>query len=82
MLSVNTNVIDWRINEVIMERAIEALRRFFIAATLLVGSFYSIAFAWIAYDEQDTVYLLVSLGCGLGALASYRIINWIFQYGE
>lgn len=65
-----------------MERAIEALRRFLIAATLLVGSFYSIAFGWIAYDDQDTEYLLVSLACGLVALASYRIINWIFQYGE
>ena len=65
-----------------MERAIEALRRFFIAATLLAGGFYSIVFGWMAYDEQDAEYLLVSVGCGLGALISYRIINWIFQYGE
>ena len=65
-----------------MERAIEALRRFFIAATLLVGGFYCIVFGWLAYDEQDAEYLLVSIACGLGALISYRIINWIFQYGE
>ena len=63
-------------------RAIESLRRFFIAAALLVGGFYCLAFAWLAYQDQEVEYFLVSLVCGLGALVSYRIINWIFQYGE
>lgn len=65
-----------------MERAIESLRRFFIAAALLVGGLYSIGFAWLAYQEQEGDYVFVSIGCGLGAFISYRIINWIFQYGE
>lgn len=65
-----------------MEKAIETLRRLLIATALLVSGFYFIVFAGLAYEDEDARLLLGSLGCAVGAFAAYRIINWIFQYGE